>query len=375
MKIVLLSVAYPFRGGIAQFTARLHRQLEVHHEVKTVTFSRQYPEFLFPGKTQFVAKNDAADELKTVRWLDTINPFSYFSTARKIKKESPDVLITRFWMPFFGPSIGTVARLMLSKTKRIAILDNVVPHESRFFDRWLTRYFLRHHDGFVVLSNQVKTDLLQFIPQANVIQLNHPIYDHFGPKTDKTEARIELGIDPTNKTLLFFGFIRDYKGLDILLESLALLDESHQLVIAGEVYGSFDKYQQIINQHGLQKRVYLFNQYIDDQQVAVFFSAADVLMLTYRSATQSGISAIALHYECPSIATAVGGLTEIVQHKKNGLLVQELSPVAVSNSVNEYFNEALQSTFVEALKHEKEAFSWSFFSDQLLDFISSIKRS
>ena len=299
MKIVFLSTFYPFRGGIAQFNSLIYREFQKKNEVEAITFKRQYPDFLFPGKTQLVTKEDIADPIPSKRWLDSINPFSYFNTGLKIKKLKPDLLITKYWMTFFAPSLGFVLGMQSKKTKRIAILDNVIPHEKRFYDNFCNRYFLNRNDGFIVMSEKVKQDLLYIKPDAKFLFINHPIYNQFGEKIARKDALEKLGISDKNemKILLYFGIIRDYKGLDLLLKSLSMLDDSYFLLIAGDVYGSFDKYTKIIHENNLSHRIALFNHYIDDESVKYYFSAADVCMLTYKSATQSGITNISYHFE------------------------------------------------------------------------------
>ncbi|AEA45998.1 glycosyltransferase [Fluviicola taffensis] len=372
MKIVLLSAAYPYRGGISQFNTKLHQELSKENEVVSVTFKRQYPAILFPGKTQLVTEKDQVEVLKTERWLDTINPISYRKTAAKINQLKPDVLITRYWMPFFSPSMGYIAKKMNSKTKRIAIVDNLIPHESRFFDKKLTAYFVRNHDGFIVMSKQVQSDLLLLKPDAKVLLLNHPIYDQFGEKLDRIDACKKLQINPEKKILLFFGLIRDYKGLDILLKTLAKLDDSYHLVVAGEVYGSFENYQKIIDSENLKSKLTLHLHYISDQDVAAYFSAADALMMTYKSATQSGISAIALNFECPSIATSVGGLKEIIKDQVNGRLSASQEPVEIAEIIRNYFSNNQKEGFSKALLEEKLVFSWKYFSEKLRSFIDAL---
>src|SRR6185295_1202851 len=227
MKIAYLSTFYPFRGGISQFNASLYRELEKNHEIKAYTFSRQYPDILFPGNSQYVSDNDPADKIPAERILDTVNPLSYYSAASKINSFSPDIFLTKFWMPFFAPALGKVARKLNKKTTKIAVLDNVIPHEKRPFDDNLIRYFLNSYDKFVVMSGKVKEDLLTLKPNAEFVQVMHPLYSHFGAKTDKRTARQKLNIGIEKKVLLFFGFIRDYKGLDLLIEALAMLPEDY----------------------------------------------------------------------------------------------------------------------------------------------------
>lgn len=370
MKIVFLSTFYPFRGGIAQFNALLYRELEKNNQVEAITFKRQYPEFLFPGKTQMVSKNDIADPIPSKRWLDSINPVSYFTTARKVKSLKPDLIITKYWMSFFAPSLGFVLGKQSKKTIRIAILDNVIPHEKRFFDNAFNRYFLKKNDGFIAMSEKVQKDLLHYLPQAKCMLIPHPIYNQFGEKLSKLEALSNLGISVhlDKKILLFFGIIRDYKGLDLLLKSLKQLDDSYFLIVAGEVYGSFDKYDEIINEFGLENKIALFNQYIDDSEVKNYFSAADVCILPYKSATQSGITNISYHFELPIIATNVGGLAETIVHGKTGVIVDEVSEKALAVAIRSYFQNYDSSLFSNEIRISNEENNWQNFAFRLLEF-------
>lgn len=374
MKISFLSTMYPYRGGIAQFNANLYRELEKQHEMQAVTFTRQYPDFLFPGETQLVTENDIADPIPTTRLLDTINPFTYFKTARAIRKFHPDILLSKYWMTFFAPALGTVAGRMHRNTVRISILDNVIPHERRFFDMPFNRYFLKRNDGFIVMSDSVLNDLLSLKPDAKYLRIDHPLYDHFGEKLDRTVACEKLELDPSKKLVLFFGFIRDYKGLDLLLEAAAQLPEDYCIVVAGEVYGSFDKYTQLIAQLGIADKVKLFNHYIGDHEVPLYFSAADVCILPYKSATQSGITSIAMHFTLPIIATDVGGLKELVHHEKTGLIVEKPDSGLIAREIRRYFEEDCKSGFQEALEEEKKLHSWSNFAGRLIDFAKDLKR-
>ena len=307
MKVAVLSSFYPLRGGISQFNASLLEGLgKCAFDTRAYSFSRQYPDFLFPGKTQYVTPEDEATPVQAEAILDTVNPFSYIRTARAIRQWGADLLVMKYWMSWFAPSLGYVARH--AGCKSIVVLDNVIPHEPHWFDKPLTRYFLKGCTGFVSMSESVEKDLLQLRPDAPHILLPHPLYSHFGPKMPKEQAQRELGLRPGLKTLLFFGLIREYKGLDILLEAFRTLPEDYQLVIAGEPYGSFDKYQAIIDSMPGKERVHVFPDYIRDSEVKRFFSAADVAVLPYRSATQSGISAIAYHFDIPMVVTDVGGL-------------------------------------------------------------------
>lgn len=375
MKIVFLSTFFPFRGGIAQFNALLYREFEKNNQVEAITFKRQYPDFLFPGKTQLVTENDVADKVPAKRWLDTINPFTYWTTARKIKNLKPDLIITKYWMTFFAPSLGFVLGFQSSKTKRIAILDNVIPHEKRFFDNVFNRYFLKRNDAFIVMSEKVQKDLLKYLPNAKNILIPHPIYNQFGEKLTKENALLSLGLSEKQdkKILLFFGVIRDYKGLDVLLKAMEFLDDSYFLVVAGETYGSFEKYDEIIKGLKLENKIAIFNQYIDDSEVKNYFSAADVCVLPYKSATQSGITNISYHFELPIVATNVGGLAETVIHEKTGLIVNNVSEKEIAIAISSFFNEYDSVEFSNEIKRVNEQNSWENFASGLVEFYDKLK--
>lgn len=373
MKIVFLSTFYPYRGGIAQFNALIYREMEKTNEVEAITFSRQYPDLLFPGKTQMVSEKDDADAIPAKRWLDTVNPFTYLLTARKIKKSSPDLILTKYWMTFFAPSLGFVLGKQAKKTIRISILDNVIPHEKRFFDTAFNKYFLKRNDGFVVMSEKVRDDLLSVKPDAKYVLIPHPIYNQFGPKLEKSEARKLLNVPSDKKVLLFFGIIRDYKGLDYLIEAMSLLDETYHLIVAGEVYGSFEKYDQLIAKYNLQNRISVFSQYIDDAEVKNYFSAADVCVLPYKSATQSGITNISYHFEVPIIATNVGGLAETIEHGKTGLITETVSPKGIADQITTYYQAKQVLLFAENIRKHNHENSWQAFTEKLLAFYNSLK--
>ena len=374
MKIVFLSTFYPYRGGIAQFSAHLYREAAKKHEVEAVTFTRQYPKLLFPGKTQLVSKEDTADKIPAKRWLDSINPFTYISTARKIKKLKPDLIISRYWMSFFAPSFGWILGRQEKNTIRLAILDNVIPHERRFFDDAFNRFFLNRNDGFIVMSEQVQKDLLYYLPKAKHLLIPHPVYNHFGEKLSKKDALKKLNITDSadKKILLFFGIIRDYKGLDILLNTLALLDQTYILIIAGEVYGSFEKYELIINERKLGEKVKLFNRYIDDSEVTNFFSAADVCVLPYRSATQSGITNIAYHFEIPVISTNVGGLAETIHHGRTGLIAEEVNEKALVKQIKNFYEVYNPNEFAQNINYSNQENSWENFVGKMLAFAEEL---
>ena len=376
MRIAILSCFHPYRGGIAQFNADILKELGKSHEVRAFNFTRQYPSILFPGKTQFVSEDDKdAVSVESEALLDTVSPLSWVRTATAINDWGPDVLILRYWMSWFAPSLGYVASKMKSGCRVIAILDNVIPHEPHFFDKPLTRYFLKHVDGCVTLCKEVSADLLKIKSDAVHTVIPHPTYDHFGDRVDKKEAEKKLGIRDCARNILFFGLIRDYKGLDILIDAFSRLDDSFQLIIAGEPYGSFEKYQRQIDASPNAKRISLFPDYISDSEVKYFFSAADVAVLPYRSATQSGINAIANHFELPMIVTDVGGLKETIGAGGTGMVCSECTPQCVEEAIRKYFSEPqLKEGYIRNIKKLNEDLSWNRFCKDLVEFADTIKK-
>lgn len=374
MKFAYLSTFHPFRGGIAQFNARLMRELlSQGHAVSPYTFTTQYPEKLFPGKTQMVTTEDIADPINAPRVVSSIGPLSWPSAANTIAQGKPDVLLMKYWMSFFGPSLGSVSGSLRKRgVKAITMLDNVIPHEKRFFDAAFTRYFLKRNDAFVAMSEKVKADLLSLRPDAKVILLPHPLYDHFGAPLPMAEARKKLGIQDDRKVSLFFGFIRDYKGLDLLIDAMAMLPADHVLIIAGEPYGDMAKYHEAIARQGLKDRVVDHIRYIADQEVPMFFSAVDAVVLPYKSATQSGITAIAYHFGTPVLATDVGGLKESVEHDRTGLIVPAPEAGAIAEAIAGFHASGRASSYRARIAELREELSWKRFADQLVTFASSL---
>lgn len=339
------------------------------HDVKAFNFTRQYPDFLFPGKTQYVTPDDEAVPIESEALLDTACPFTWGRTAKAIKAWNPDVLIMRYWMPYFAPSLGYVARRMPDTCKVIAILDNVIPHERHFFDKPLTKYFLSGVDSCVTLCGEVANDLLSIDKDAKYTVLPHPVYSHFGQKMERNEAESILGLKPGMKNILFFGLIREYKGLDILLEAFDRLGPDYQLIIAGEPYGSFDKYARMIESSPGRDRIHVFSHYIKDSEVSRYFSAADVTVLPYRSATQSGISSIAYHFEVPMIVTNVGGLKETIGDRGTGIVTSEGTPACIAEAIDNYFaDDATRAGCIGNIKAEKDRLSWERFCRNLTNF-------
>lgn len=371
MRIAYLSTFYPFRGGISQFNAALKQALELQgHEVNAFTFTTQYPKILFPGETQMVSDSDNAEPIDSKRVISSINPLTYHSAAKQIKAWQPDLLIMKYWMSFFAPSLGYISNKIGKQAKTLAILDNVIPHEKRFFDSAFTNYFLKHTQLYVAMSEKVKNDLLSLKPEANVTILPHPLYNHFGNLIDTKEARKKLQINQDKKTLLFFGFIRDYKGLDMLIDSMELLDNSYQLIIAGESYGNYDKYKEQIEKSSRKTDIHQHVRYISDQEVPLFFSAADVCVLPYRSATQSGITGISYHFNLPMIATDVGGLAEIIHHEKTGIISPEASSKSITKSIQSFFSDTSTAKYRNNIMELKKELSWEEMASKIIEFTS-----
>jgi glycosyltransferase involved in cell wall biosynthesis len=365
MKIAILSPFYPYRGGIAQFSARLYQTLEIEHDVKAFTFSRLYPDFLFPGKTQYLKDEDETSAIPADRVLDSINPFSYRKAVKAIREFQPDLLVIVYWMSFFAPAYAYIARQLKRKIKIISLIHNAIPHEPHFFDKPFARLFFNQCAGFMVMSEIVKRDLLALKPGAAICLHPHPLYNHFGEKTEQFQARKTLNLDLNRKTLLFFGLIRDYKGLDLLFDALSLLNESYQLLVAGESYGSFEKYQKQIDASPAQNRIKVLNKYIDDKEVSVLFSAADVLVLPYKSATQSGVVPIAYHFEIPVVATDVGGLKETIEKAQTGIICLP-NAEHLAAAIEKIFTQG-RGYFITHIRKEKKKLSWETFAKALIN--------
>lgn len=377
MKIAFLSPFYPYRGGIAQFSDSLYLSLQKQNEVKAYTFTRQYPQFLFPGKTQYVSDTDVNRGIDAERVLDSVNPLTFRKTAERISKFFPDVVLISYWMPFFAFSLGRVARILRKispRAKIVSIMHNVIPHEKRPGDDLLTKFYLKQNSGFIVLNEKSKDDLLKFNPYTKYIVFPHPLYDHYGAKIPKSEARGMLGVPGDKKVMLFFGLIREYKGLDLLLEALAKLDDSYFLIIAGEVYGSFNNCNEIIRKHSLGRRILLRTNFIPENEIASYFSAADVCMLPYRSGTQSGIEGISYHFGLPVIVTDVGGLKETAFKYKTGLIVSHPEVKLIKEAVLKYFESDLpvRDLFETNIAEFKKSYSWDRFSDALMKFCEGV---
>ena len=359
-KNIIIGPAFPLRGGIANFNNALCQAfVDSGVDSQIFSFSLQYPSILFPGKTQFEeGEAPTGFSIKTI--INSVNPFNWWRVARAIRKEKPDYIIIRYWLPFMAPCLGTIARLVKWGTsiQVIAITDNVIPHEKRAGDSLLTSYFVKPCDGFVTLSASVLDDLSKFTTCANKQFVPHPIYNAFGEKVAKQQALQNLGLSLADKHLLFFGFVRKYKGLDILLKALA--DErlkEVKLVVAGEFYDDRQEYHDLIAELGIQEQVILKSDFIPANEVKDYFCAADMVVQTYRTATQSGVTQIGYHFERPMLVTDVGGLAEIIPDGKVGY-VAEVNPLAVADAIVDFYEHNREAEFAKNTKEEKKRFSW-----------------
>lgn len=376
MNIVLVSTAYPFRGGIAHYIALLYKHLSAQHNVQVVTFSRQYPSFLFPGKTQMEEGGSDA-VIPTQQTIDSINPLTWWKTAKLIAAMKPDLLIFKYWLPFFGPCFATIARLVKrwSGARSLFICDNVIPHERRLGDIAFTRYAFKSADYFIVQSTAVEKELIDFYPRAQYAYVPHPVYEIFGDPVSKQDALCALNL-PIGKYLLFFGYIRKYKGLMILLEAMKELASKSdiRLLVAGEFYDDEHKYRSYITENKLNDTVHFYSDYIANNQVKHYFCASDLVVLPYSSATQSGIAQIAYQFNKPVIATDVGGLAEVVLHEKTGFIVPPNNPHALAESILRFYDEKREATFVEAVESEKKKYTWAALIEAI-EKLAAVKRS
>lgn len=372
MKIGIIGPAWPLRGGLADFDERFARELQsAGNDVTLYSYKLQYPSFLFPGKTQYTDA-PAPPNLDIETLINSVNPFNWISVGNHIRKQRPDLLIVRYWLPFMGPALGTILRIVKrdKHTKVLVVADNISPHEKRPGDTAFTNYFIKPADAFVTMSDEVLADVKKLSAKP-VLRFHHPLYDSYGEAIPRSAALQKLNLNQGKKYLLFFGFIRKYKGLDLLLEAMPLIkDQNIDLIVAGEYYGDKDLYEGIIAKHGLQSRVHLFTDFIPNTEVPLYFSAADAVVLPYRSATQSGITQVAYYFEKGMIATNVGGLPEAVQDGKTGILCEPES-ASIASAIDKYFAESDQLAFQSALSTLKKQYSWSEFCNELLRFAAS----
>ena len=370
--IILIGPAHPLRGGLASYNERLAKAFQQQgHLISVYTFSLQYPDFIFPGSTQYSSEKPPPD-LKINVAINSVNPFNWIKIGNRIRKERPDIIIVRYWLPLMGPCLGTILRIAKKNkhTKVVCIADNIIPHEKRAGDKTFTKYFIEPVDAFITMSEKVLADLKNFDTARPAIFIPHPLYDNFGEKISKEEARKVLKLDLNQSIILFFGFIRKYKGLDILIDAMKILQSSPyspKLLIAGEFYEDRKSYDLQIERLDLKENILLRTGFIADSDVKYFLCAADVVVQPYRNATQSGVTPLSYHFEIPMIVTNVGGLPSLVPDNKVGL-VAEPNAASIAQKINEYFEKGTQH-FLPYLKEEKKKYSWEVMVDAIVSII------
>lgn len=365
--VVIIGPAHPLRGGLASYDERLAKEFMLQGwDTSIYTFSLQYPGFLFPGTTQYSTEPAPAD-LSIKVCINSVNPLNWWSVGNELKNKKPDLIIVRYWLPFMGPCLGTILRRVKKNrhTKVVCIADNIIPHEKRPGDTQFTKYFVQPIDAFITMSEKVLGDLPQFAAGKPAKFVPHPLYDNFGEKVSRNEAREKLGIGKDEKILLFFGFIRKYKGLDILLDAMKLLKgQPYKLLVAGEFYEDRKQYDEQVAQLGIQDSLILRTDFIPDSEVKYYLCAADVVVQPYRNATQSGVTPLAYHFEVPMIVTNVGGLPSLVPEGKVGLIAEPDAP-SIAQKIVEYFERGTDS-FLPYLVEEKKKYSWTKMAEAIV---------
>jgi glycosyltransferase involved in cell wall biosynthesis len=383
VSVVIIGPAHPLRGGLATFDQRLAKEfLNEGYDCSIYSFSLQYPSFLFPGTTQYADGPGPAD-IKIFSKINSINPSNWLKIGNELKKLSPDIIVVRYWLPFMGAALGTILRRVRKNkhTRIIAITDNILPHEKRPGDNSLTKYFLKSCDAFISMSEKVMHDLRQFEKQKPAVQVLHPLYDNFGEIISKQEARDflvsnrQMQIAEQEKIILFFGFIRKYKGLDILLNAMAderIKAAGIKLMIAGEFYEDEKPYKELIKKLHIENSLLLKTDFIPDADVKYYLCAADAVVQPYRHATQSGVTPLAYHFEKPMIVSNVGGLPSLVHHEKTGL-VAEPDPLSLANAILRYY-ELGEDYFISDLRSEKQKYSWESLVKTISDLTDDIQK-
>ena len=361
-KIIFIGTSYPYRGGLAAFNERFAEEIQSGgNMVRIETFTLQYPGILFPGKTQY-SDGPAPDNLEIIRSINSIRPFNWIKVARRIRKEKPEIVIFRFWLPFMAPCFGTMARLIKKNgyTKIIGLLDNIIPHEKRPGDTILTRYFIKPIDGFIAMSKSVLNELERFNRDKPRVFSPHPVFDNFGSLISREEALDKLGLDSGFRYILFFGLVREYKGLDIIINALAnqeLRKTKVKLLVVGEFYIPRAPYDEMIKKHGLENEIIIHPNFVPNEEVAYWFCASDIVAQPYKSATQSGVTQIGYHFNKPMLVTDVGGLAEIIPHGRGGYVVKP-DHLEVAKALVDFFMNNRYDDYVEGIKAEKHKYSW-----------------
>lgn len=371
MKIIIVGSAHPYRGGLASFNERLASEFVAEgHDVEIVTFTLQYPSFLFPGKTQFT--DSPKPQLDIVRRINSTNPLNWMKVGREIRDKNADMVIFCYWMSFMAPSFGKIARIVHrnGKTKCIALVHNMIPHEQNILDKILPPYFVKSMDGFIALSKSVVDNIGKFDKKGKPRTFSpHPIYDHYGILLDHNEALQKLGLDQNCRYVLFFGLVRAYKGLDLLIDAFAdekLRNSNIKLIVAGEFYQDENIYRKQISDLGIEDKIIIHNEFIPDDKVNLYFSAADIVAQTYKSATQSGVTQIAFHFEKPMLVTNVGGLGEIVINGKSGYVVEPKAD-EIADALCDFFEKERSAEFVQAVRTEKSKYAWSIMTGKIVE--------
>lgn len=375
--VVIIGPAHPLRGGLASYNERLARQFQsTGHRVTILTFSLQYPGFLFPGTTQY-STEPAPDDLDIRVCINSVNPFNWIRVGWMLRKMRPDLVVVRYWLPFMGPALGTILRFVggLSSTRVVCIADNIIPHEKRPGDQLFTRYFVGAADAFLTMSTKVLEDLKRFDRRKPAQFVPHPLYDNFGEPISKSAARTALGLPAEERIILFFGFIRRYKGLDILLEAMAdprIASVGIRLLVAGEFYEDEAPYQAILDRPEIRDRVILRTAFIPDSQVRQYLCAADLVVQPYRSATQSGVTPLAYHFEIPMLVTRVGALPDMVPDGLVGI-VTEPDPVSITDGILRFYAIG-EDHFIPHIRTEKKKYTWQRIQDTLQTLANAVQK-
>ena len=379
-KIIIIGPAHPLRGGLASYNERLAKAFaDEGNNVMVYTFSLQYPGFLFPGTTQY-STEPAPKNLSIKVCINAINPLNWWRIGHALKKLQPDIIVVRYWLPFMGPCLGTILRLVKKNkhTKVVCIADNIIPHEKRIGDTAFTKYFVQPVDAFITMSEKVMNDLPTFAPNTPATFVPHPLYDNFGEKIEKSTAKAYLNINPNEKIILFFGFIRKYKGLDILFDAIKILQQKmiatpdavknlipFKVLVAGEFYEDKKPYVHQIAELGIEQHLILRTAFIPDSEVKYYLCAADVVIQPYRNATQSGVTPLAYHFEIPMIVTNVGGLPSLVPNGKVGIIA-EPNAADIADKIIAFFNTGSQY-FLPQLIEEKKKYSWNKMTEAIIE--------
>jgi glycosyltransferase involved in cell wall biosynthesis len=377
MRIVICGPAHPYRGGIAAYNERLAQQFLHEGDAAAIyTFRLQYPAFLFPGKTQF-DEGYGPVGVTITRAISSLNPLNWFGTGLRLRRARPDLVIMRFWLPLLAPSLGFIARIVRGNgyTRVVAIFDNVVPHEKRIGDRLLTKFFINSIQGALVMAKAVENDLRQFDSNIPCVITPHPLFDNYSEPVSRAEAIVHLKLCPVDRFILFFGFIREYKGLDLLLEAMAdpaIVNLGIKLIVAGEFYEDEKPYFDIIHKYGIADRVILHTHFISNEEVRYYFSAASLVVQPYRSATQSGVTQVAYYFSKPMVVTDVGGLAEIVPDGRCGYVVKP-EPAAIANAVADFFNGD-ENRFRDGIEEQKKHYSWENLTAALRSLMRETQR-